>query len=224
MGVHLTLHMPTSERSKIVWTIAFVVIALGTCALIGWQTNRSIETQADLNRQLVDLPKKFPKPPSAEENAKALIALEDQKIAEKAAKPHVSSSAPKITKKSSEQSSTPVAPQQAAAPPPQVAQFSITESPDVSAKADAPYKVRVVVQTNTDFSHLRLAIECSGPISSAQPGNTGMFIGGQGVVNGHPNVYVINYQSIMPPFGPANPIITYLWSVNPINCGEVSTF
>jgi hypothetical protein len=182
---------------------------------------------------------KSKEPPTAEENAAAIVALENN---QKAKEPPVATAQEKqpqpanlpkslglpkghmTPKKPSEQPSTPVVPAPIATPPPQVAQFSVTQNQEVSSRTDAPYKIRVVVQANMDLSTLRMAVQCDGPIVAVHGGNTGIFLGGKGIVNGHPNVYVINYQSITPPFGPANPIILYMWSANPIRCNEVSTF
>jgi hypothetical protein len=51
-----------------------------------------------------------------------------------------------------------------------------------------------------------------------------MMMTSQGIVAGHPNIYVLTYQSAMPPFGPASPIILNFWSKAPIKCSHVETF
>ncbi|MGB7549228.1 MAG: hypothetical protein WBM14_15925 [Terracidiphilus sp.] len=224
MGVHVTLHPPDSDNLKRAWKVGFCFVAVLACVLIAWQTKRGASTQSDLQVQLKDIRKNITKPPSAQENAEALYVLENKKKPVNPSKVQRPSNDPKIPKKPSEQPTTPIALPPTAEPAPMVAHFSVTQNQEVSSRADAPYKIRVVVQTNMDLSALRLAVQCDSPIVVAQAGNTGMFIGGHGIVNGHPNVYVINYRSITPPFGPANPIILYMWSANPIRCNEISTF
>ena len=108
---------------------------------------------------------------------------------------------------------------------PQVAQFIVTQTPDTSDMPDAPYKTLVVVQTNASFPSLRIAVECDGPITKGIGGYTGMFVmSSQGIVNGHPNIYVLTYQSATPPFGPANPLTFSFWSKEELHCTQASTF
>jgi hypothetical protein len=216
MGVHLTLHPVTTGPERRVWTGLFIVVTIGACLLIAWQTKRGIGTQKALEAELADLPNKFPKvpkPPTAQENAQALLVLEDQR------KPK------EVPKAPYKRVSIPVTPPPVSTPSPQVAQLTTTQSPDISDRPDIPYKTKVVVQSSTDFPSLRLAVECDGPLSEGRGGFTGiMLMTNQGIMNGHPNVFVITYQSATPPFGPSNPMILSFWSKEPIHCTKAFTF
>lgn len=224
MGVRVTLRPPQTERAKWTWEIGFAVVALLTCILIGWQTKRSVKAQDALQSQLRDIRNNEVKPPSAQENAQAILALQDkqketQKESVASAKPSPKPR-PVVAPKPPEQPT-----QSPVVTPPQAAQLTITQSPDVSSRSDAPYLIRVVVQSNVVFPSLKLAIECDGPIVEGHGGYAGAFMmTSQGVVNGHPNIFVFTYQSAMPPFGPANPITLNFWSKQPIACTKAQTF
>jgi hypothetical protein len=123
------------------------------------------------------------------------------------------------------QAETPVSPLSAAR-----LTVSQSPSPDPSTRQDAPVKTRIVVQTDRDFPVLRLAVECDGPLvdgnasTAGVEGMSSMKMTSQGVVSGHPNIFVLTYQSATPPFGPSNPVILNLWSKNPVTCNRASTF
>jgi hypothetical protein len=101
----------------------------------------------------------------------------------------------------------------------------ITQSPDISTREDAPYKTRVVIQSNLDFPSLKLLVQCDGPLVDGAGGVTGiMIMTSQGVVTDHPNLFFLTYQSATQPFGPASPIILDLWSKQPIQYTQAATF
>jgi hypothetical protein len=194
---------------------------------------------------LVGLWKITPKPkepPTAQENAAAVIALEDQRAAEKQAAQQASlpqPAAPPVTAPTSPKHAKPAETPQIrglVSPPtqpssqttssaPGVARFTVTQSEDVSSRSDAPHLTRVVIQTNVEFSHLKLALQCDGPIVEGSGGLNGVtMMMNKGIANGYPNVFVFTYGSAIPPFGPASPITISLWSKNPIHCGQATTF
>lgn len=157
-------------------------------------------------------PKEFP---TAEENAKAVLALMDQRDSEEAlAIPTENPPAtplpqkkhkPPITK-GPEQPSGPATSPPPTTPPPQVAELMVTQEQDVSSDKDNPFKTNVVVQTTKEFPSLNLALECDGPIDHGGGAVGGvMMMVREGVINGHPNVFVMTYQSAAPQFGPGNP-------------------
>ena len=181
-------------------------------------------------------------PPTAQENAAAVVALEEQRAAEKQAAQATSlpqSAAPPPTAPASPKNPKPAEPTQIRGlivpptlPPtqqpssaPAVARFTVTQTEDVSSRSDAPHLTRVVIQTNVEFPHLKLALQCDGPIADGSGGVSGvMMMVREGVANGYPNVFVLTYESAAPPFGPASPITISLWSKQPIHCGQATTF
>jgi hypothetical protein len=217
LGVHVTLHPPVGEREKTLWKWGFGILALISAVLVCWQTYRANGARIDMQRQI-----RANKPPTAEENATAILTLEkrDGLLPMPSAIPvaHMPSH-PKATRHllSGERPTL-------TSPAPETAELIVTQSQDVSTEADAPYKTRVVVQTTQAFPTLRLALECDGPIAHASGGVNGMSIGGSGIVGGHPNIFVLTYQSAMPGFTPSNPVQIYIWSKQPIRCDKATTF
>src|ERR1700722_13158580 len=78
MGVVVTIYPPGGRKAKVLWGLGFFLAAISGVALIAWQAVRSVDAQTDLQKQINDLPNKFPKPPTAQENAQAMKALENQ--------------------------------------------------------------------------------------------------------------------------------------------------
>lgn len=211
MGVHVSLHPPREER-KMAWTACFILVGLVTCGLIGLQAIRSNESVSALQSQLTGIRKSIHPAPTAQENAAAVVALEAKE------KGDTKRRAP--SKRS--RLNTPPASRGYEA-----AALTVSQKSDISTDANAPQKTDVVVQTTRDFPSLKFALKCNGPIAhgSGSVGNGGvMFMTSQGVVEGHPNIFVLTYQSASPPFGPANPLHLSLWSKEPINCTGASTF
>jgi hypothetical protein len=181
-------------------------------------------------------------PPTAQENAAAVVALEEQRAAARPTAqpaPLPQSTALPPTVPTSPKHPKPVEPTPTpgpAIPPtqppsqlspsgPEVARFILTQSEDVSSRDDAPHLTRVVIQTNVEFPTLRLALQCDGPIVEGNGGiNGAMMMVSEGVANGYPNVFVLKYGSASPHFGPASPITISLWSKQPIHCGQATTF
>jgi hypothetical protein len=174
-------------------------------------------------------------PPTAEENARAVVALLGQHTLNaqpEPPKPQAPTTPPPVrthkplTKQQPEKpTETTTSPKLVVPPSPQVASLLVTQQDDVSTDKDNPFKANVIVQTTQAFPSLNLALECDGPIDHGRGGFTGMLIGvRQGTINGHSNVYVFTYQSAVPQFGPANPLRISLWSKTPIRCEKASTF
>jgi len=180
-------------------------------------------------------------PPSAEEIGKAIAKEiskqqeEDQKkqqlIAEQ--KPPESSPEPKKKPKPSTLTSKPesanpqTGPSEIPHPPVNHATLTITQKPDVSTRADAPYMTDVIVQTTAEFPTLKIVLQCNKPLidGNATVGSGGvLMMTSVGVVKDHPNLVFFTYQSAAPPFGPANPITFRLWSKETIKCDEAATF
>ncbi len=81
MGVYVTLKPPLNDGEKRKWLVAFIAVAIATCLLIAWQTARGVKAQNDLQGQLTQIQSQFNKiktPPTAEENAAAVVRLEKQ--------------------------------------------------------------------------------------------------------------------------------------------------
>jgi hypothetical protein len=103
--------------------------------------------------------------------------------------------------------------------------LTVSQKPDISTRADAPFKTTVTVQSDIDFPSLKLAIQCDGPLVDGGGGPTGTYqMTNRYIVTAHPNVFVFAYQAGSPPFGPANPINFSFWSKQPILCDKVATF
>ncbi len=205
MGVVVTLIPPSTTQAKIAWGVAFFVVAILGCILIWWQAERSVDAQQELKNEI-----KNNKPPTAEENAKALLALQDAREVQQPTAPKPFS---------------PRKPDKSLSVPPQVARFMINQTPEPSDSSESPHKTRVVVQTNEVFPSLRIAVKCDGPITKGSGGASGMFTGmNRGVVSGDANTFVYSYQSGTPPFGPGNPLIFHFWSKDEIHCERVVTF
>jgi hypothetical protein len=216
MGVHVTLH-PPEEKGKSKWKAAFSVAAILICALIGWQTERSVNSQELLQAKIDKM-----KPPTAEENAAAIVKLEREQK-----QTNVAIEAPRKAPNKREESPKVDATQSEPNPvnPPQVASFNITQTADVSDRPDTPYKTHIVVQGTAEFPSLRIAIQCDGPIAEGAGGPDGtMFMDTYGVVNGHPGIFVLTYKSANPPFSPSSPLNFIFWSKGPIKCTKASTF
>jgi hypothetical protein len=192
------------------------------------------------------LGKTIPKPkepPTVEEIATAVIKKQKEDIHQIQGTPptqdqdksngHTSSlpTAPKKKQPNSKPQQQQTAPdastQTPSGPSPQQTRLTISQKPEVSSRQDAPYKTEVVVQTTTEFPSLKMVIQCDKPLldGSAGVGSGGVImITSQGVVKDHPNLFLFTYQSAMPPFGPASPIVFNLWSKEPIKCDQVATF
>jgi hypothetical protein len=113
--------------------------------------------------------------------------------------------------------------------PPLQAHLSITQTRRISTRTDAPTETEVVVQTDKVFPSLKFVMECDKPLVDAQPtvgGANGVaqMMVSSGIVRDHPNVVVYSYGSSVPPFGPANPLIIYVWSKEPVTCNQAATF
>lgn len=211
MGVHVSLHPPREERKR-GWTVCFILVGLVACGLIGLQAVRSNKSVSALQSQLAGIRKSIHPAPTAQENAAAVVALEAKK------KTDTKKRAP--SKRS--RLNTPPANHGYEA-----AELTVSQKSDISTDANAPRKTDVVVQTTRDFPSLKFALKCDGPIAhgSGAVGNGGvMFMTSQGVVKGHPNIFVLTYQTASPPFGPANPLHFSLWSKETIHCTRASTF
>lgn len=103
----------------------------------------------------------------------------------------------------------------------------VSQIPETSTRADAPYEIQVVIQTSVVWSTLKLAIECNGDLVG---GSATMSSGGatmmslSSLAKGHPNIFIYEYGSAIPPFGPADPLEINLWSEKAVSCSEVTTF
>jgi hypothetical protein len=225
---------------------AFLLLAVLAIAVGIVQQIRSTRAQEGLQGQLTDIQRKIVKPPTAEENAAAFQALQDRRKTQDNQHPSASQPSKEQPVKSHPSSpkhpevdapihnSQPTSPTQPEAqnstPHAAVLRVSQSPSPDKSTREDAPVKTRVVVQTDTEFPTLRLAVECDGPLVDGNGSTAGfngmssMMMTSQGIVSGHPNIFVLTYQSATPPFGPANPVILNLWSKSPISCAHATTF
>jgi hypothetical protein len=185
-----------------------------------------------LDRRIIhSLPK--PKDPStATENAAAVVALEKEQglihgpgNGQSPPMTTLSHRGDTVQRRPQSRSKPPESSALSPATAPATAALTVTQSPDVSTDADAPYKTIVVVQTTREFPSLRLALECDGPIAHASGGTNGMIMmSSQGVVDGHPNVFVFTYGSAMPGFTPSNPLQVSVWSKQTIHCGKAITF
>ena len=221
-GVHLYRHIFRGKNARYKIISAVVWLLMGFVLYVGRK------------RLIASLPPSPKDPPTAQENAKAVIALENQQKPKQDIKPesaprpqpppkihHGVTSQPKAQPETAQsQPSTTNAPS-----PPPVAKLTVTQKLDVSDRLEFPYKTQVVVQSSLEFPTLRLAVECNGPIGDGDGGVIGVsMMVSQGVVAGHPNIYVLTYQSATSPLSPASPLTFYFWSKEPILCTRASTF
>jgi hypothetical protein len=113
------------------------------------------------------------------------------------------------------------------AQPAHSAQLTITQTNDVSTRPDAPYKIKVVIQTTVEMPTLKLLLKCSVPIIDANggPSNGGMLMNtSNGIVDADHTLYFFQYGGAFPPFGPANPIAVNIWAASPVVCDQAKTF
>ena len=243
LGIYVSLKPQPPERHRY-FTGLFLLLAILAVGVAIVQQVRSTHTQRGLQGQLADIQKKIVKPPTAQENAAAVIALEDEHpfgkpqesqrpaIAQPVVKPHPSLPSSSPDEPSPGALHHPASPPEIAGNPPTAAQLRVTSglSPDPSTREDAPVKTRVVVQTDHVFPTLRLALECNGPLIDGDADMTGsegassINMLRRGVVSGRPNIFVFTYGSAEPPFGPSNPINLTLWSKSPVVCSQATTF
>jgi len=244
LGVFVSLKPQPPERHR-GWIITFLLLAVLAIAVGVVQQVRSTHAQESLQGQLTDIKKKIVPPPTAEENAAAVVALQDKHAADnrqpstssrpnvQPTKPHPSHpKTPEVSPDPNSSQSPPTPQAETPVSPLSAARLTVSQSPspDPSTRQDAPVKTRIVVQTDRDFPVLRLAVECDGPLvdgnasTAGVEGMSSMKMTSQGVVSGHPNIFVLTYQSATPPFGPSNPVILNLWSKNPVTCNRASTF
>ena len=104
--------------------------------------------------------------------------------------------------------------------------LTISQSNDVSTRADAPYKIKVVIQTTVDMPTLKLALKCSVPLVEAQggPGSGTLMMTSQGIANADHSIWFMQYGSAVPSFGPSNPIVVNVWAASPVVCNQARTF
>ncbi|SRR6266498_429163 len=152
-------------------------------------------------------------------NSRSLTPLSPPTIAQNK-KPQLSGKHPK--------KAMPTTPTPTKTAPPLHAHLSITQSPKISTRTDAPVETEVVVQTDIVFPTLKFVMQCDKPLIDAQPtiGGTnslGQMSVSSGIIRDHPNVVVYSYGSSAPPFGPANPLVIDVWSEEPVTCDQVAT-
>jgi hypothetical protein len=121
-------------------------------------------------------------------------------------------------------------PQPAIVPDGVPGKLTISQKPDVSTRQDAPYKTLVFVQSSVDFPSLKMVVQCnkplvdgSGIVVSSSP-TSEMTMTSQGIVRDHPNVFILQYVSAQPQFGPGAPLRFAFWSKEPIKCDQVATY
>lgn len=108
LGVYVSLRPPKRERHWW-WIGSFFAIGVLGAGLVGLQAKRSVDAQADLQKQINNLPTRIPKPPTARENAQALLALEKQQNSKEA--PAAPSGRPKSPVRPQATPERPAAPQ-----------------------------------------------------------------------------------------------------------------
>jgi hypothetical protein len=111
--------------------------------------------------------------------------------------------------------------------PARLGALTITQQNDVSTRADAPYKVKVTIQTTVEMPTLKLVLKCNVPLVEAQGGPSGsgmLMMTSQGISNADHSVWFLQYGSAIPPFGPSNPIVVNVWAASPIVCSQAGTF
>jgi len=109
-------------------------------------------------------------------------------------------------------------------PPIHVAHLTLTQKPDVSTRADAPYKANLVIQSDIEMTTVRLVITCDGDLVAASGGFSGMSMGGSGLLRGHPNMAGMQYSGITPPFGPSSPGTMTIWAKSRVTCSDIQSF
>lgn len=110
-------------------------------------------------------------------------------------------------------------------PPAELAHLTVSQSRKISTRVDAPTQTEVIIQTDKVFPTLKLVLQCDKPLIEAEPVGVGIAtMVGYGVVKEHPNVVVYSYESAVPPFGPAHPVVINVWSKEPVTCNQVATF
>jgi len=219
-------------------------------SLIGWQAYRSKEASdrntkaaSDMQTSLNALQSKFdqlwgflnPNPKQAH--------VDNQSSGETPAKPAENKPKPKPTPTSTTSIQSVVAPAPSSPqdnssnyygsmphvdfPPSNGVLTVVSQNPITSTRSDAPYQSEIVVQSTATWQSLKLALQCNGDLvtGSAGPSSGGMTImTSQGLANGHPNIFLYEYQSASPPFSSSDPLKIEVWSKKPVSCGEVETF
>lgn len=104
------------------------------------------------------------------------------------------------------------------APPPQVKKLTYSQEVVSSDKEDAPYAVKVVIQTNVTIQPTSLAISCDTPFTGSKP-LVSFSNGGEGYV-GTNKVYWLFFKE--PAFRPEYPIMVLLMAKSPIRVLAVS--
>ncbi|MGB8786042.1 MAG: hypothetical protein WA755_16690 [Candidatus Acidiferrales bacterium] len=112
-------------------------------------------------------------------------------------------------------------------PRPPSSLFTVVRSEKYSTRVDAPYETEFVVQTPTVFSALNMTMTCDKPLVDFKihfPSGGVQMTVRWGIVREHPNVLFYSYGFASPPFGPDNPLIVDVWSMEPINCEPPATY
>lgn len=103
----------------------------------------------------------------------------------------------------------------------------VSESDVTSTRADAPCQTEIIVQSSVVWQSVKLAVQCNGDLVDGRgaPSSGGMTVMvREGLANGHPNMFLYEYQSASPPFGPADPLQIEIWSKSSVSCNEITTF
>lgn len=106
-------------------------------------------------------------------------------------------------------------------------QLFVSQKDAISTREDAKFLVKVTVQATTEFPNLKLLLKCNVPIvgADAQPVASGMMTSVRyGIAQADPTIFVFQYGSASPPFGPANPLEISVWAKEHPTCDQVQTF
>ena len=211
-------------------TLALLLMILGVAGLRSSYVQHrddAIEKGAS-KKELEDMTKKLSDLPNSQQIADDLHAMEQNPtpiVAE--AVPQPKPKAPTSSSRIRPKTPPPQLVVQPATQPPQRGTLRVSQSPEPSTRAEAPYRIKVVIQTDIGFPSLKLLLKCDQPILEAKgeiQGGQMRMLTGDGVVHSDPTLWALYYASATPTFGPANPISVDVYAAHPISCKQASTY
>jgi hypothetical protein len=103
--------------------------------------------------------------------------------------------------------------------------LTISQSDQVSTRADAPFEIGVTIQTTVAFPSLNLTFGCDQNLVAVRSSfSYAASMTRQGILTERPTAYLFSYGSANPEFDPAHPLVFNVWSKEPIKCSQVQTF
>ncbi len=235
LGWRVTVHPPSADNRRLrrLYEAGFVLAGLFTIALVGIATYRQAKSQQDSTDAFMQGQRELKAQQQASDRkidaVWALLTVNPMNTepatpeGKSAPKKPTSPTPPPSADK--EAPSTPPSTKPPITLPPSPGILTISQAPKISTRADAPYETEVIVQTTKEFPSLKLAIQCNKDLVYGVVVFGGIrMMTRWGVLKDNPNIFFFSYESAVPQFGPAHPIVVDLWSREPIVCNQVATF